>query len=337
MSLNDLWFLLISVLFVGFFFLEGFDFGVGMSLGILPRKDVEKRMLIGTIGPFWDANEVWLITAIGAMFAAFPHWYSTLLSGYYLIFTFILLGLILRGVAFEFRDKMSQPVWRKIWDVCIIIGSCSTPFLMGMILAGIVQGVPIGSDMNVAIEGRNLVNLFTVWAGLAVLMLCLLHGLVFVSLRTEGELRERARKYAMITLPITAVFLAVLAFLASSSTDLYTKRGGWLIAAIILGAVIFLLAALFLRKKQEKQSFIATSLLVVLTFATLFIGLFPRVMVSSLGSAYDLTIYNAVSGPYTLKSMTIVAVIFLPFVLGYQVWSYYVFRKRVNEKELAEH
>ena len=337
MSLNDLWFLLISVLFIGFFFLEGFDFGVGMSLGILPRKDVEKRMLISTIGPFWDANEVWLITAIGAMFAAFPHWYSTLLSGYYIIFTLILLGLILRGVAFEFRDKMTSPVWKKTWDICIIIGSCATPFLMGMILAGIVQGVPIGNDMNVAIEGRNLVNLFTVWAGLAVLMLCLLHGLVFISLRTEGELRERSRKYALITLPITAVFLGVLALLASSSTDLYTKRGGWLIAAIIVGAVIFVLTALFLRKKQEKQSFIATSLLVVVTFATLFIGLFPRVMVSSLGSAYDLTIYNAASGPYTLKSMTIVAVIFLPFVLGYQVWSYYVFRKRVTEKELAEH
>lgn len=337
MSLNDLWFLLISVLFVGFFFLEGFDFGVGMSLGLLPRNDTEKRMLIGTIGPFWDANEVWLITAVGAMFAAFPHWYSTLLSGYYLFFTFILLGLILRGVAFEFRHKMSSNGWKKTWDISIIIGSLATPFLMGMILAGIVQGVPIGSDMNIAIEGRNLVNLFTVWAGLAVVMLCLLHGLVFISLRTEGELRERSRRYALITLPITAVFLAVLALLAFSSTDLYTKRGGWLIAAIILGAVIFVLAALFLRKKLEKQSFIATSLLIVLTFATLFIGLFPRVMVSSLDSAFDLTIYNAVSGPYTLKSMTIVVVIFLPFVLGYQVWSYYVFRKRVNEKELADH
>ncbi|WP_160031538.1 cytochrome d ubiquinol oxidase subunit II [Paenibacillus sp. An7] len=337
MSLNDLWFLLISVLFVGFFFLEGFDFGVGMSLGILPRNDSEKRMLIRTIGPFWDANEVWLITAIGAMFAAFPHWYSTLLSGYYLLFTFILLGLILRGVAFEFRNQMSGLVWRKLWDICIIIGSCSTPLLMGIIFAGIVQGVPIGSDMNIAVEGRNLINLYTVWAGVAVLTLCLLHGFVFISLRTEGDLRERSNKYALVTLPITAFFLAGLAFLTSRETDLYSKRGGWLIAAIILGIVVFVLAALWLRKKQEKLSFIATSLLVVLTFATLFIGLFPRVMVSSLDSAYDLTIYNAVSSPYTLKSMTIVAAIFLPFVLGYQCWSYYVFRKRVSEKELLDH
>lgn len=334
LSLNELWFVLIAVLFTGFFFLEGFDFGVGMATKLLPRSDKEQRIVINTIGPFWDANEVWLITAAGAMFAAFPHWYATMFSGYYVLFTFILLSLIGRGVAFEFRGKVDGKAWRKIWDAAIFIGSFVPPLLFGMLFASLIKGVPIHQNMEMSAGFSDIVNGYTIWGGLTVVGLCLLHGLNFLSLRTMGELRTRARVLAGKLLPVLAVLLAGLAVWTYAATDLFERRGALLIMAVILGAIAAVLTGLFLKRGREGWAFGMTGTLIVLTFASLFIGLSPRLMVSSLNSAYDLTLQNAASGAYTLQAMTIVAAVILPFVLAYQAWSYFVFHKRITEKDL---
>lgn len=337
MALSDLWFLLIAVLFVGFFFLEGFDFGVGMSTRLLARNSSQRRVLINTIGPFWDANEVWLITAAGAMFAAFPHWYSTLFSGYYIVMTFILLALIARGVAFEFRGKLDRPAWHKVWDAAIFFGSVAPPFLFGMIFAGLVQGVPIDQSMEMRASFGDFVNGYTIWGGLTITGLCLLHGLTFISLRTTGELRDKARIFAKRMLPVQAAMLAVLAVWTYFATDLFTQRPIWLSAAIVLGIGAIGLGRHFLIKGKEGWSFGMTGALMIVTVACLFIGLFPRVMISSIDSAFSLTVASAASSPYTLKAMTIVAVVLLPFVLGYQIWSYFVFHKRIKDSDRLEY
>jgi len=337
LSLHDLWYLLIAVLFAGFFFLEGFDFGVGMSTRLLARGNSERRVLINTIGPFWDANEVWLITAAGAMFAAFPHWYSTMFSGYYVLLTLILLGLIVRAVAFEFRGKAEGVWWTRTWDFCIFIGSLLPPLLFGMMFASMASGIPIGENMVMRANFGDWINGFSLWSGLTITGLCLLHGLTFLTLRTTGDLRERARKMACRVLPGVASMLVVLAGWSLVKTELFEDRFLlWLIAAVI-GLVVAVLAGYFLYRKKEGWAFAMTGLLILVSVATLFIGLFPRVMISSLGSVYDLTVSNASSSPYTLKAMTIVACVLLPFVLGYQVWSYYVFRKRVSERDHLEY
>ena len=337
MSLNELWFVLIAVLFVGFFFLEGFDFGVGMASRLLTREDRQRRVLINTIGPFWDANEVWLITAAGAMFAAFPHWYSTMFSGYYIILTLILLALIARGVAFEFRSKVDSLRWRKVWDIAVFTGSIAPPFLFGMMFSTLIKGMPIGEDMEMAAGFSDVVNGYAVWGGLTLTGLCLLHGLTFISLRTEGEMRDKARRFAYRFLTVLAVLIAGFAVWTYAATDLFERRPVWMGAAVILGIVTFLLAGIFIKKHKEGWAFGMSGALIILMFASMFAGLFPRVMVSSLGSAYDLTVTNASSSPYTLKAMTIVAVILLPFVLGYQILSYVIFRRRVSERDHLEY
>ncbi|MGG4146849.1 cytochrome d ubiquinol oxidase subunit II [Paenibacillus algorifonticola] len=337
MSLSDLWFLLIAVLFTGFFFLEGFDFGVGMATGLLSRNDRQKRVLINTIGPFWDANEVWLITAAGAMFAAFPHWYATMFSGYYVLFTLILIALIVRGVAFEFRGKVDHSWWRKTWDIAILIGSSVPPLLFGVMFAGLIKGLPIGQDMEMRSGFADVVNSYSLWAGITIVGLCLLHGLTFISLRTMGELRERSRHMAAKFLPVQAVLLAVLVVWTYSVTDLFERRGGLLLVFVMIGVLAVLLAGWFLKRGQEGRAFCMSGLLILLTFGSFFVGLFPRFMVSSIHTAYDLTLYNAASSAYTLKAMTIVAAALLPLVLAYQAWSYFVFHKRVSEKEHLEY
>lgn len=337
LSLHDLWFVLIAVLFAGFFFLEGFDFGVGMSTRWLAKGNMERRVLINTIGPFWDANEVWLITAAGAMFAAFPHWYSTMFSGYYVPLTLILLALIGRAAAFEFRGKAENERWRRAWDFVVFAGSLAPPFLFGMMFASLAKGMPIGDNMNMQAAFGDWVNGFTLWSGLTVTGLCLLHGLAFLALRTTGELRERARKKALKTLPWIALMLTVLAGWALLTTDLFEGRLLLWSLAVAIGLSAAILAGYFLYRKKEGWAFAMTGLLILVPVATFFTSLFPRVMISSFGSAYDLTVSNAASSPYTLKAMTIVAVALLPFVLAYQAWSYYVFRKRVSARDHLEY
>lgn len=337
LSLNELWFILVSVLFVGFFFLEGFDFGVGIVSRFLGKSDQERRILINTIGPYWDANEVWLITAGGAMFAAFPEWYATLFSGFYIPFVVLLLALIARGVAFEFRGKMDNGIWKKTWDAAIFIGSLLPPFLFGVVFANLIRGVPIDSHKEMIGSVFDLLNGYALAGGVAVVLLCILHGLVFITLRTNGELRDRARKAARDMGPAVAAVLLIFAIMTYFSTDIYTVHGAQWIALPVLAGAALVLAGLFIKKKRDGWAFAMTGAVIILSVVSMFIGLFPRVMVSSISPDFHLTIYNAASGAYSLKVMTYISLTILPFVLGYQIWSYYVFRKRIDDKEHLEY
>ncbi|MFP4975135.1 cytochrome d ubiquinol oxidase subunit II [Paenibacillus sp. CN-4] len=337
LSLNELWFVLIAVLFIGFFFLEGFDFGVGMETQLLAKNDTERRVLINSIGPFWDANEVWLLTGAGAMFAAFPEWYATLFSGFYIPFVFALLALIARGVAFEFRGKGESAAWKKTWDVCIFFGSFLPPFLLAVVFASFIKGLPIDQDMQMHAGFFDIVNPYTVVAGLTMVMLCLVHGLMFTTLRTVGDLQNRARTRAQKLLPLLAVLLVASVVMTYFMTDVFEVRLVPMIALVALGVVAFLLAGYFSKKGRDGWAFGMTGAVMGVSVLSVFVGLFPRVMISSISEAYNLTINNASSGHYSLKVMTIVALTLLPFVLGYQIWSYFVFHKRVHEKEHLEY
>ncbi|MEV3153942.1 cytochrome d ubiquinol oxidase subunit II [Paenibacillus larvae] len=337
LSLNELWFILVAVLFVGFFFLEGFDFGVGIVSRFLGKNDSQRRALINTIGPFWDANEVWFITAAGAMFAAFPNWYATLFSGFYLPFVVVLLALIGRGVAFEFRGKADSEGWKKTWVWVIFIGSLLPPFLLGVVFASFIKGLPIDGNMELSAGFFDIVNIYTVICGITVVVLCLVHGLMFITLRTIGELQQRAREWAKKLLVVLAALLLLFCIMTYFMTDLFEVRGLILSVVAVLGLAAFLLSGYFMGKRKDGWAFAMTGSVIALSIAAVFIGLFPRVMISSLTSVFDLTVYNASFGDYSLKVMTIVALSLLPFVLGYQIWSYYVFRKRVNEKEHMEY
>lgn len=337
LSLSELWFILVAVLFIGFFFLEGFDFGVGMAANLIGKNDLERRIMINSIGPFWDANEVWLLTAGGAMFAAFPNWYATMFSGYYIPLVFVLLALIARGVAFEYRGKVDGDRWRKTWDFAILIGSLLPPFLFGVAFAGLLKGLPIDKNMEMNAGLFDMVNVYTVLGGLTVVVLCLVHGLMFTALRTVGELQERARKTAHSLLVPLAGLLVVFAILTYTVTDVFLVRGVLLSVIAVAGAVAFVLAGYFISEKKDGWAFGMTGTVIALSIASIFIGLFPRVMISSIDSAFDLTVYNASSGSYSLKVMTYVAFSLLPFVLAYQIWSYFVFHKRVHEKEHLEY
>ena len=336
-DLNTLWFLLIAVLFTGFFFLEGFDYGVGILLPFVAKNDTERRVVINTIGPHWDGNEVWLLTAGGAIFAAFPNWYATLFSGFYLALFLILLALIFRGVAFEFRSKDDNPTWRKTWDIAIFIGSLLPALLWGVAFANIVRGVPIDATMTYTGTFFTLLNPFALLGGLVTLTLFTLHGALFLSLKTDGIILERVQSWLKrLWIPVVVLVVAFVGF-SLIETDLFV--GFNLVQGIGLAvAVVALLAAGWMIWRQQLgRAFIGTGLTLVGTVAFLFGGLFPRVMPSSLGSQFDLTIYNAASSPYTLQVMSIVALVFVPVVLLYQGWSYWVFRKRVTMESHLEY
>ncbi|MED4346191.1 cytochrome d ubiquinol oxidase subunit II [Heyndrickxia coagulans] len=334
MQLNELWFVLICVLFVGFVFLEGFDFGVGMSTKFLAKNETEKRVLINTIGPFWDANEVWLLTAGGAMFAAFPNWYATLFSGYYLAFVVLLLALIARGVAFEFRGKLQASKWKGIWDWAILLGSLLPPFLLGALFSGMIKGLPIDRSMTMHAGFFDIVNLYTIVGGLAFVALVYLHGLMFIRLKTDGEIRERAGKAAMKMYMAAGAVVVLFAILTAVFTDAFVKRGAILIPVYAVAIVLYLGLYPLLRNKKEGLSFAVTGLILILVTVSFFVALFPNVLISSMGAANNLTLYKASSSPYSLKVMTIVACTMVPVVLAYTIWSYYVFRKRVTPHEL---
>lgn len=337
LSLNELWFLLVAVLFIGFFFLEGYDFGVGMALRFLGKNEAERRLLVNTIGPFWDANEVWLLTAGGAMFAAFPNWYATLFSGFYIPLVIMLLLLIGRGVAFEFRGKVDHPKWKNVWDWAIFTASLLAPFLWGVVFSSLVHGLPIDRKMNMHGVFTSYVNGYTVLGGIAVTLLCFYHGLVFVTLRTVGDLQKRARKLALKMSVALAVFLVAFVAATYFATDLFSARGAILVPVYLLVVLFLVFSGVLLKKQHEGWAFGMNAVVIALTIASLFIGLFPRVMISSINHAYNLTIYNASSGSYSLAVMSIVAVTLLPFVLAYSIWSYYIFRKRVTSHDHLEY
>lgn len=335
MDFNTLWFILIVILFVGYFILEGFDFGVGILMPFLGKDDRTRRVIVNTIGPHWDGNEVWLITAGGAMFAAFPDWYATLFSGFYLALFLLLLALILRGVAFEFRSKDENPRWRALWDGCIFIGSLVPALLWGVALSNIVRGVPIDANMNYVGGFLTLLNGYALLGGLTSLVGFSLHGAIFLSLKTSGDLQAQSHKLALRLWIPAVVFLLAYGIATYFATDILAKLGVNPGVIPILSAVALLLAGYFLRIQRAGWAFAMTALSIATTTITLFMILFPRVMVSSLNPDWSLTIYSAASSDYTLRVMTIVALIFVPLVLVYQGWTYYVFRKRLTmESEL---
>ena len=338
MDLNTLWFVLIAVLYIGFFVLEGFDFGVGILLPFLSRDkdpqavDGKRRLMINAIGPHWDGNEVWLLTAGGATFAAFPQWYATMFSGFYLALFLLLLALIGRGVAFEYRSKDANPRWRNLWDWLIFLGSAIPALLLGVAFGNLVRGVPIDAEMNYVGGFFNLLNPYALFAGVATLLLFTLHGAIFLSLKTDGEIMEKAQATARrLWLVVVLVLLALLAA-TYFATDIYQRLGFNPGVVPLTGMVSILLTGFFLRKMRQGWAFVTTALAIAFSLVTAFLILYPRVMISSINPLYSLTIYNASSSPYTLQVMTVVAIIFVPLVLVYQGWSYWVFRKRLTTR-----
>jgi cytochrome bd ubiquinol oxidase subunit II len=327
--LQILWFALIAVLWIGFFFLEGFDFGVGMLLPFLGRKDVERRAIINTIGSVWDGNEVWLLTAGGATFAAFPNWYATMFSGFYLAFFLLLVGLIMRGIAFEYRSKDSNPRWRNTFDWMIAGGSFLAALLLGTAFANLARGVPINSDMMYTGNLFTLLNPYGLLGGLATVAIFLLHGANFLGLKLEGELRERVNNYARkLWIGATVLYITL---------GIFTYAAGFWARGVInpgivpiTAVVVLLVAGYFINRKMEGWAFIMVGLNIILTQVTFFAMTFPIVMLSSTNPAWSLTIYNASSSQYTLSVMSVVALVFVPIVLAYQGWSYYMFRKRIT-------
>lgn len=337
MDLNTIWFILIAVLFIGFFFLEGFDYGVGILLPFLGKEDKERRAIINSIGTFWDGNEVWMLTAGGAMFAAFPNWYATLFSGFYLALVVMLLALIARGVAFEYRSKKDDPVWRNRWDWVIFVGSFVPALLWGVAISNLIRGVPIDDKMNFTGNFFTLLNPYSLIGGVASLLLFTLHGSIFLSLKLTDNLLESARKFAnKLWLPATVVLFAYV-ILGYFDTDMFSKLGVNPGAVPIIAGLAILSVGYLLKIQKEGWAFVMTGITIAFSTITVFMGLFPRVMVSSTNPDWSLTIYNASSSPYTLKVMTVVAVIFVPVVLSYQAWSYWIFRKRVSTKQKLEY
>ena len=334
--LQILWFILIAVLWIGFFFLEGFDFGVGMLLPFLGKKDVERRAIINSIGSVWDGNEVWLLTAGGATFAAFPHWYATMFSGFYLALFLLLIGLIIRGVSFEYRSKDAAPAWRNRFDWMIAIGSFLSALLLGAAFANLARGVPINENKMFTGNLFTLLNPYGLLGGLTTVSIFLLHGANFLGLKLEGELRERVNTFAKKLWVVTSVLYIALGIFTYAAG--FWARGVVNPGIVPIAAVaVLLVAGYFINQKMEGRAFIMVALNIVLTQVTFFSMSFPNVMLSTTNPAYSLTIYNASSSQYTLTVMSIVGLIFVPIVLVSQGWTYYMFRKRIStdKKELV--
>ncbi len=328
-GLQLLWFFLVGLLFSGFFFLEGFDFGVGMAVQTLAHNEHEKDQIVETIGPVWDGNEVWLLTGGGAMFASFPYWYASLFSGYYLILLAILFGLIIRGVSFEFRHKV--PAHQKqIWNWTLTIGSAVVPFFFGVMFISLIQGMPLDANGDMMAHFGDYFNLFSLVGGVAVVLLAYLHGLNYISLKTAGPIRERARNYAQFLYWVLYVGLIAFALLLFFKTDFFEVHMLTTLLMVVLIVLLTVWAHVSSFKGLEMSAFLSSGLSLVAVVVLLFQGLFPRVMISSISPKYDLLIKNASSSPYTLKIMSIIAISLVPFVLAYTAWTYYIFKKRIN-------
>jgi cytochrome d ubiquinol oxidase subunit II len=338
MSLEIFWFCLIAVLWGGYFFLEGFDFGVGMLLPFLPRNERERSTMFETIGPVWDGNEVWLVVAGGATFAAFPAWYATMFSGFYLALLLVLVLLIVRVVSFEWRERGDSPRWRRTWQWANTVGSVGAPFVWGVALANLVHGVPLDSDGNYSGNILDLFSAYTVLAGIATVALFALHGATFLTLRTGGDLHARAvAATRRLALPVAVVVGGVLAWTVAVGVDRNEKDvfPPVLPAALGLGALV--LAVVFVMRRRSGWAFIATGLAALAWVATIFTALYPRVLVSHPSFANSLTISDAAAAHYALSVITVVAAVLTPVVLLYQGWTYHVFRARLGgEVPVAE-
>ncbi|WP_415975506.1 cytochrome d ubiquinol oxidase subunit II [Rhodococcus sp. 077-4] len=337
MSLPEFWFVAIAFLFTGYFVLEGFDFGVGMLMPVLGRHpdpatgEKRRRAVLNTIGPVWDGNEVWLITAGGALFAAFPEWYATLFSGFYLPLLLILVALILRICAIEWRGKIDDPVWRRRCDIGIGIGSWVPAVLWGVAFANIVRGVAIDENKKVTAGFFDLLNPYALLGGVTMALVFALHGAVFVALKTTGDVHVDAAKLAA-RLSVPAVVVGGAFALWTQLA--YGKTWTWLLvgaAAVALLTVVALTA-----RAREGWAFLCTTIAVIAVVVLLFASLFPNVMPSTTDVAFGLTIENASSSPYTLKVMSWAAAFAAPVVIGYQAWTYWVFRQRISSAQIPD-
>jgi len=332
MELTTVWFILIAVLWTGYFVLEGFDFGVGMLMPVLGRGEqgeARKRVMLNTIGPVWDGNEVWVLTAGGATFAAFPHWYATMFSGFYLPLLLILVALIVRALGFDYRGKADDPTWRKRWDYAIFFGSAVPALLWGVALTNVVMGLPINADKEYTGNFFTLLNPVGLLGGLTTVALFLTHGANYIALKTEGDIRHEARALSLKTGAVAAVLAVVLLVSINVSTG---STASWIAAAV---AAIALLAGLFAAfREREGWAFVGTFVAIGAAVATLFLALFPDVMPSTTNPAFSLTATNASSTQYTLTIMTWVAAVFTPIVLVYTSWTYWTFRRRIGTRHI---
>lgn len=331
MELHDVWFVLIAVLWIGYFFLEGFDFGVGVLTKLLAGNRTERRVLINTIGPVWDGNEVWLLTAGGATFAAFPDWYATLFSGFYLPLLLILVCLIVRGVAFEYRHKRDEERWQTNWEHAIFWTSLLPALLWGVAFGNIVRGVKIDGQKEYVGTFFDLLNPYAILGGLVTLTLFTFHGAVFAALKTVGDIRVRARALALkLGLLTAALALGFLIWTQAAHGD------GKSLVAMTIAVVALVGAIVAIKAGREGWSFALSGVTIAAAVAMLFLTLFPNVMPSTLNEEWSLTVTNASSSPYTLKIMTWCAGIATPLVLLYQGWTYWVFRKRIGTQHIVD-
>ena len=327
MTLPTVWFVVVAFFWTGFFVLEGFDFGVGALHKIVGRTDTERRVAINTVGPFWDGNEVWLIVAGASMFAAFPNWYASWLSALYLALWLLLAALILRGVSFEFRGKFAAPAWRKTWGWTLTVGSVLAPLLIGVGLGDLLAGLPIDADGDFTGTFLDLLTPFGLLLGLTLVVLSLLHGSVFLTLRATGPVLARAHGLVRtLCLPAVALVLIVVVWMV-----VLAAPGGWGILVAAIPAVAAVAAAVSgLSGRSAGATFAATAVTIGGVIATLFVCLYPTLLVSTTDPAYSLTVANSSSSQYSLQVMTIAAAVLVPLVLLYQGWTYYVFRRRVT-------
>jgi cytochrome bd ubiquinol oxidase subunit II len=335
MDLEIFWYCLIAVLWSGYFLLEGFDFGVGMLLPFVPRTEGERGAMFESIGPVWDGNEVWLVVAAGATFAAFPAWYATMFSGFYLAFLLLLFFLIVRVVSFEWREKSESQRWRSVWLWSNAIGSAGIALVWGIGLANLIHGVPLDSNGDYDGGLADLFSAYTVFAGIAFVLVLAFHGANYLTLRTTGDLYERvriaARRLAVPAVVVGAVFLIWTVVVAIDRND---KDVFPVVVPAVLGIAALALAVLLVYAGRSGLAFTMTALGTIAAIATLFTGLYPRVMVSSTEFGNSLDVPGAASEHYTLAVMTVVVLIVLPIILVYQSWSYYVFRARVTGEEV---
>lgn len=351
MDLPTIWFALVAVLWIGYFVLDGFDLGAGALLPVIGKTDAERRVVINTLGPVWDGNEVWLLTAGGATFAAFPLWYATMFSGFYLALFVLLLALILRGVAFEYRGKKDSATWRRNFDTMIVVGSLLPGLLLGVAFGNVTGGSPIApideqgnvlltagaaapeaGTLNYVGNFFDLLNPFSLVMGLMVLTVFLTHGAIFIALKTDGEIRARARSVATKIGGVAAVFAVVSLLWAQANSG----RVAVTLPIVLVAAVLWLAALAMNLRGREGWAFGFSAATIALAVAALFIGMYPNVMISSIDAMFNLTVEGASSQSYTLTVMTIVALVMTPIVLIYQGWTYWVFRKRITTKMLPE-
>ena len=329
--LTSLWFLLIAVLWVGFFALEGFDFGVGMLHAWIGRDTEERNTVLSTIAPVWDGNEVWLVVAVAGTFAAFPGWYATLYSSTYLLSFIIIAAIIARGVAIVFVEQRRTGRWQRSCRWAVTLGSLVAPFVIGLILGNLLNGLPINAHHNYTGSFWDLFTVYGVWTGVTFVLLCLLHGATFIGLRTTGEVRDRARRFGSTFGWLAAAF--VVGYVVW--TQVLTNRGVIPSTINIIGIVAVLAAVWLASTERDGWAFGSSAVTMMAVVGSLFIYLYPHVLVSTTSKAYTLTASNTAAADYTLRVMTIVAVILLPVILVYQAWTYYVFRGRVTGRPVS--